>query len=332
MKSSSEINIKNYYKPSQGIINFYSGAPIDRGFYDRNLNKAHKLYVKKGQWQPPKPKKIKKITHPKTFREKLDNYLKDYQIIKQKFDLQEKEKNTEINNSEKMDIETQLEKIKIINNNIFMKEMDKYSDCNFFNVTDDIINSLEEEGKNLKENNNKSNDISFLKTMQNLKDYDARLFSNEKNDKGMEELMVKEADDEEQEKNYSDNLSNNEAKIDENNDEQIDEKKEEQILDSIANNNDNDADKNLDNIDKEFLENNDEELEINNIENKINDNYDYNNCNDEGDGYGDKLKKINNNNIIINDNESNNKDKTFNHLKKLQKLIKKESALKEICK
>ena len=45
-----------------------------------------------------------------------------------------------------------------------------------------------------------------------------------------------------------------------------------------------------------------------------------------------ELKKINNNNIIINDNESNNKDKTFNHLKKLQKLIKKESALKEICK
>lgn len=45
-----------------------------------------------------------------------------------------------------------------------------------------------------------------------------------------------------------------------------------------------------------------------------------------------ELKKLNNNIIIINDSEPNNKDKTFNHLKKLQKLIKKESALKELCK
>ncbi len=36
---------------------------------------------------------------------------------------------------------------------------------------------------------------------------------------------------------------------------------------------------------------------------------------------------INNNKII-----SSNKDKTFNKLRKLQKLIKKEAALKELCK
>ena len=44
-------------------------------------------------------------------------------------------------------------------------------------------------------------------------------------------------------------------------------------------------------------------------------------------------KKGNNNkNIIFDDNNSKYNDKTFNHLKKLQKKIKKTSALKELCK
>jgi hypothetical protein len=37
-------------------------------------------------------------------------------------------------------------------------------------------------------------------------------------------------------------------------------------------------------------------------------------------------------NIIINSEQSENTDKTFNKLKELQYLLKKESALKELCK
>ena len=37
-------------------------------------------------------------------------------------------------------------------------------------------------------------------------------------------------------------------------------------------------------------------------------------------------------NIIINNEQSTNSDKTFNKLKELQYLLKKESALKELCK
>ena len=39
-----------------------------------------------------------------------------------------------------------------------------------------------------------------------------------------------------------------------------------------------------------------------------------------------------NKNIIFDENNSKYNDKTFNHLKKLQKKIKKTSALKELCK
>jgi hypothetical protein len=37
-------------------------------------------------------------------------------------------------------------------------------------------------------------------------------------------------------------------------------------------------------------------------------------------------------NEIIDENEKENKESSFDKLKKIQKLIKKESALKEICK
>ena len=38
------------------------------------------------------------------------------------------------------------------------------------------------------------------------------------------------------------------------------------------------------------------------------------------------------NEIIIDENEKENKESSFDKFKKIQKLIKKESALKEICK
>ena len=46
-----------------------------------------------------------------------------------------------------------------------------------------------------------------------------------------------------------------------------------------------------------------------------------------------KLQMFNNNDIINPNNDNiNYKDRTFNKLRQLQKLIKRESALKELCK
>ena len=128
-----------HYKSNEKL-KIYSGAPVNKGFYDRNLNKAHKLYIK-DKWQPPKPKIIKK-TKNNTFIQKVDNYINDFKIIKQKFNLQEEEKEHKINVVEKYNEDIELEKIKM--NNIFIDEMEKYYLPDFFDVTDNIINSIEE--------------------------------------------------------------------------------------------------------------------------------------------------------------------------------------------
>ena len=52
-------------------LKVYSGAPIKKGFYKRNLNKAYNLYI--GQtWQPSGLQKVKK-TQRETFSQKIDS-------------------------------------------------------------------------------------------------------------------------------------------------------------------------------------------------------------------------------------------------------------------
>ena len=193
-------------------LKIYTGAPVNKGFYNRNLNKAHKLYID-DNWQPPKPKQVKKFKNEK-FSNKLDNYMNDYKMLKQKFNFPPEEKEeTIIIQKDSEEFEEQ----KMILLNTISDNFDNYLDKDFFKTTDNLINDMEEDIYN---------DSSLLKTTQTLKDYNDRLFSNISiNQNEMNSIFDEEK--EEQDKNESLNNIQEEAKIEENNEEQIDENNEE---------------------------------------------------------------------------------------------------------
>ena len=193
-------------------LKIYSGAPVNKGFYNRNLNKAHKLYID-DNWEPPKPKKVKKIRNEK-FSNQLDNYMYDYKMLKQKFNFPPEEKEETIV-IQKDSEEFEEQKMILLNN--ISDNFDYYLDKDFFKTTDNLINDLEEVNYN---------ETSLLKTTQTLKDYDNRLFSNINNNQN-EMNSIFDEEKEEQDKNESLNNIQEEAKIEENNEEQIDENNEE---------------------------------------------------------------------------------------------------------
>ena len=192
-------------------LKIYSGAPVNKGFYNRNLNKAHKLYID-DNWEPPKPKKVKKIRNEK-FSNQLDNYMYDYKMLKQKFNFPPEEKEETIV-IQKDSEEFEEQKMILLNN--ISDNFDYYLDKDFFKTTDNLINDLEEVNYN---------ETSLLKTTQTLKDYDDRLLSIINNQNEMNSIFDEEK--EEQDKNESLNNIKEEAKIEENNEEQIDENNEE---------------------------------------------------------------------------------------------------------
>jgi hypothetical protein len=193
-------------------LKIYSGAPVNKGFYNRNLNKAHKLYID-DNWQPPKPKKVKKFKNEK-FSNQLDNYMNDYKMLKQKFNFpQEEKEETIVIQKDSEEFEEQ----KMILLNKITDNYDDYLERDFFKTTDNLINDLEEDSYN---------ESSLLKTTQTLKDYDNRLFSNINNNQN-EMNSIFDEEKEEQDKNESLNNIQEEAKIEENNEEQIDENNEE---------------------------------------------------------------------------------------------------------
>ena len=193
-------------------LKIYSGAPVNKGFYNRNLNKAHKLYID-DNWQPPKPRKVKKFKNEK-FSNQLDNYMNDYKMLKQKFNFPPEEKEETIVIEKESE---EFEEKKMILLNTISENFDNYLERDFFKTTDNLINDLEE---------NNYNESSLLKTTQTLKDYDNRLFSNINNNQN-EINSIFDEEKEEQDKNESLNNIKEEAKIDENNEEQIDENNEE---------------------------------------------------------------------------------------------------------
>ena len=192
-------------------LKIYSGAPVNKGFYNRNLNKAHKLYID-DNWQPPKPRKVKKKKIEK-FSNQLDNYMNDYKMLKQKFNFPPEEKEETIV-IQKDSEEFEEQKMILLNN--ISDNFDYYLDKDFFKTTDNLINDLEEVNYN---------ETSLLKTTQTLKDYDDRLLSIINNQNEMNSIFDEEK--EEQDKNESLNNIKEEAKIEENNEEQIDENNEE---------------------------------------------------------------------------------------------------------
>ena len=207
-------------------VKVYSGAPVNKGFYDRNLSRANKLYIK-DNWKPPKPKPIKKVTK-NTFAQKVNNYMNDYKILKQKFNFPEEEK--QVKYVDKSYDEIDEEKIFIMNN--IIDEGEVLSEQNLFKNTDEIIDSMKDD-----KNYNYNKDLSLLKTTQNINDYNLRLFQkgNEtetENENENENELISQTDED---KNISINNLNNEAKIDENNDEQIEENNVEEIIENKEN-------------------------------------------------------------------------------------------------
>ena len=213
------------YKPEEKL-KVYSGAPVTKGFYNRNLNKAHKLYID-DNWKPPKPKCVNKIQNKKTFSQQIENYIKDYKKLKQKYNFQEEKKVETIvieKNSE------EFEEVKEILLNKINEDENKFLEKDYFKVTDDIIDSMIEDDGQSNNNYNNNYELSFLKTTQTLKDYNERLYAND----NQFELMLQ--FDEDKEKNFYLNNLSSVAQIDERNDEQneeqINDNEEQQIIDT----------------------------------------------------------------------------------------------------
>ena len=220
--------MKSIHYKSTDKLKVYSGGPVNKGFYNRNLNKAHNLYIK-DNWKPPKPFVIKKSKNY-TFGQKVDNYMNDYKLLKKKFNFSEKENENKLKIIQKDPNEFEEQKI-FISYKIF-DNTEKYSEKNYFKETDDMINSMKEDKNFIFENN----EISFLKSTQTLKDYNNRLFSqedelleemyeNENKNNSINNIINKEILDENIDEQYE---RNNEEKIIDNNDEKIEENKEEE--------------------------------------------------------------------------------------------------------
>lgn len=231
-------------------VKVYSGAPVNKGFYNRNLNKANKLYIK-DNWRPPKPKPIKKITKI-TFNQKIHNYMDEYKILKQQFNFPEEEKQIKFTdkNYNKLD----REKLSIINK--IFDEGDDFSqkeNFNNFDMVDKIFNSMKDDKYF---DNNK--DLSFLKTTQNINDYNMRLYQleNEIEKENQSSSQIVEDD-----KNISLNNINNEGKIDENNEEQYTDNNPENEDQNEDNNNEKDNNINIkDENNKNVLIKNEEKI------------------------------------------------------------------------
>ena len=218
----------------------YSDAPVKKGFYKRNLNKAYNLYIGKN-WQHSRLQKTKKI-QGETFSQKIDNYMKDYKIFQKKLNFPIEKDNSIIIEKDYDEFEAQ----KMILLNTISDNFDNYLEKDFFQYTDDLINYIDE---------NNDNEISLLKTTQTLKDYNNRLYSKINNSQSKINLILNEEKDE-KDKIRLYNIKN-EEKIEENNDEQIDEINEENIIDKNEKgkmeSNDGKSD---DNFKKENCENN----------------------------------------------------------------------------
>lgn len=194
-------------------LKVYSGAPIKKGFYKRNLNKAYNLYI--GQtWQPSGLQKVKK-TQRETFSQKIDNYMKDYKKFKKKYNFPIQKDNSIIIEKDYDEFEAQ----KMILLNKISDNFDNYLEKDFFQYTDNLINYIDE---------NNDNEISLLKTTQTLKDYNNRLYLNINNIQSDVNSILNEKKDK-KDKIMLYNITN-EEKIEENNDEQFDEINEENIM------------------------------------------------------------------------------------------------------
>ena len=154
------------YKPKEKI-KVYSGAPVNQGFYERNLNQAKKLYMT--EYDRLK-QQIYKRKQDREFHDILDNYYNDYNkfVKKHKF-LKNYEDYNKYKEQQTLDFNQYEFKKKNIRA-LFFKYDNNENDLNF-DVTDDIIESM-----------NDGNSMTFLKSMEIKDDYEKRLNGNKKNE------------------------------------------------------------------------------------------------------------------------------------------------------
>jgi hypothetical protein len=243
----------------------YSGEIVNKGFYDKNLIKAHYLYTK-NNWQPPRPIIVKKM-NKKTLNQKINKYMNEYKALKQKFNLPELEEETKESEIVDPNSEEFGEK-KILISNKIIDGLEKYFETNKFIITDKIIDSM----KDYRNYNFNNNDFSYLKNIQNTKDYNIRLY--QKENELLEQL------NEYENKNNSINNKNNEGIIDENYGEKFNKNKKIQIID-------NSGDENI--IENKEEDNYDKKINKNNLNDEKN-----NENRNEDESLNNKNKKVNN--------------------------------------
>ena len=93
MKRNNYINKKPTEK-----LNVYSGAPVNKGFYNRNLHKAKKLYM--DEYDRLK-QQILKRRQDKELNDLLSGYYKDYNKLTKKHPHLSKYENYDVPNPQK---------------------------------------------------------------------------------------------------------------------------------------------------------------------------------------------------------------------------------------
>lgn len=117
-------------------LKIYSGAPVNRGFYQRNLKQAKTLYM--GDYLSTPSKYFERKNEDKAFNQILDNYYKDYNKISKKYKFgQDDDADVEIIDNNLY----QFKKKKI--RNIFDLYVPKIDD-ETFELTDELISNMSE--------------------------------------------------------------------------------------------------------------------------------------------------------------------------------------------
>ena len=151
------MNQKNY--KSFGY-NYYSGAPVNQGFYARNLSKSRKLYM--DQYDRLK-QQILKRREDHEFQEVLSNYYNDFNKLAKKHPfLKTYEDDNKTKETDPFDF-NQFELKKKNINALFFKYDNSENDFNF-DATDKLIESMDD-----------GNNISLLMSLELKADYKKRL-------------------------------------------------------------------------------------------------------------------------------------------------------------
>ena len=139
-------------------LNIYSGAPVDKGFYERNLNKAKTVYLTDNYQNP---KKYLRKREEKAFNKVLNNYFNDYKKLQEENFFQPKK--TQNINHNSIDINKFELKKRSLNSLFFQNDIKNNKNIDF-SKSDQLLYSMNDYGGE-----------SLLLTTQIKKDYEMRL-------------------------------------------------------------------------------------------------------------------------------------------------------------